>query len=204
MDGAAALGCERLELCGVAPHLHIPQLSDGHARGIRRRIESRGLAAYCLTPEQVMYPVNVASPVDWLRTQSIAMFRRAAELCAELGVELLLLTQGRGLENEPVEAAWRRSVDAIGDIATYADTLGVTCVLDPLQRGVEPGQRLADAGGDARRDRLHPYRSSARHGGDGRGRRGHRQRLRRARRPHPPCASDRRPTEDVSVPERTF
>ncbi|MDQ1007062.1 protein FrlC [Streptomyces sp. V4I23] len=134
LDDAAALGREKLELWGIAPHLHIPQLNNADARSVRRRIEARGLAAYCLTPEQVMYPVNVASPVDWLRTQSIAMFHRAAELCAELGAELLLLTPGRGRENEPVEAAWHRSVDAIGAIAAYADTLGVTCVLEPLQR----------------------------------------------------------------------
>ncbi|GHB48373.1 AP endonuclease [Streptomyces viridiviolaceus] len=134
LDDAAALGREELELWGIAPHLHVPQVSDADVRGMRRRIEARGLAAYCLTPEQVMYPVNLASPVDWLRTQSIAMFRRAAEVCAELGSGKLLLTPGRGREDEPPGPAWRRSVDAIGDIAAYADTLGVTCVLEALQR----------------------------------------------------------------------
>ncbi|GIH93759.1 sugar phosphate isomerase/epimerase family protein [Planobispora siamensis] len=134
LDDAADLGRERLELWGIAPQLHIPRLSDAEARAIRRGAEARGLAVHCLTPEQVMYPVNVASPVTWLRAESIAVFRRAAELCAELGAELLLLTPGRGFENEPVEAAWRRSVDAIGEIAAYAGTLGVTCVLEPLQR----------------------------------------------------------------------
>ncbi|MFV0131957.1 sugar phosphate isomerase/epimerase family protein [Streptomyces sp. HMX87] len=134
LDDAVALGREKLELWGIAPHLHIPQVGNAEARDLRRRIEERGLAAYCLTPEQVMYPVNVAAPADWLRAQSIALFRRAAELCVELGAEKLLLTPGRGGESEPVDAAWRRSVDAIGDIAAYADSLGVTCVLEPLQR----------------------------------------------------------------------
>ncbi|AIS02147.1 sugar phosphate isomerase/epimerase family protein [Streptomyces glaucescens] len=134
LDDAVALGRERLELWGIAPHLHIPRVGDAEARDLRRRIEERGLSAYCLTPEQVMYPVNVASPVGWLRAWSIALFRRAAEICAELGAEKLLLTPGRGGEDEPVDAAWRRSVDAIGGIAAYADTLGVTCVLEPLQR----------------------------------------------------------------------
>ncbi|MGP4095288.1 sugar phosphate isomerase/epimerase family protein [Nonomuraea sp. KM90] len=64
----------------------------------------------------------------------MAVFRRAAELSAELGAELLLLTPGRGFEDEPVEAGWRRSADAIGEIAEYARTLGVTCVLEALQR----------------------------------------------------------------------
>ncbi|MFC5946529.1 TIM barrel protein, partial [Micromonospora harpali] len=134
LDDAADLGREQVELWGIAPQLHVPQLSDAEARAIRRRAESRGLTVRCLTPEQVMYPVNVASPVTWLRAASIGMFRRAAELCAELGAELLLLTPGRGFENEPVEAAWRRSADAIGETPAYAGTLGVTCVVEPLQR----------------------------------------------------------------------
>ncbi|MGI5282324.1 sugar phosphate isomerase/epimerase family protein [Nonomuraea polychroma] len=134
LDDAADLGREQLELWGVAPHLHVPRLSGAEAREIRRAAAARGLVVRCLTPEQVMYPVNVASPVSWLREGSIAMFRRAAELCAELGAELLLLTPGRGFEDEPVAAAWRRSADAIGEIAAYARTLGVTCVLEALQR----------------------------------------------------------------------
>ncbi|MFM9372722.1 sugar phosphate isomerase/epimerase family protein [Streptomyces sp. Da 82-17] len=134
LDDAAGLGRERLELWGVAPHLYVPEVTDAQARALRRRIEGRGLAAYCLTPEQVMYPVNVASPDAPLRDRSIAMFRRAAELCVELGAEKLLLTPGRGREDEPVGAAWRRAVDAIGEITAYAERLGVGCVLEPLQR----------------------------------------------------------------------
>ncbi|MGR6917859.1 sugar phosphate isomerase/epimerase family protein [[Actinomadura] parvosata] len=134
LDDMAELGRERLELWGIAPHLYVPELSDAEARAIRRRAESRGLTVACLTPEQVMYPVNLASPDTALRARSVAMFRRAAELCAELGAELLLLTPGRGFEDEPVPAAWRRSAEAIGEIAAYAGTLGVTCVLEALQR----------------------------------------------------------------------
>lgn len=134
LDDMADLGREKLELWGIAPHFHIPRLTDADARSVRRLAAARGLRTHCLTPEQVMYPVNVASPVPWLRTESIRMFRRAAQLCAELGAELLLVTPGRGDENEPADVAWRRSVEAVGDIAAYADTLGVECVLEPLQR----------------------------------------------------------------------
>ncbi|GAA4906630.1 protein FrlC [Nonomuraea thailandensis] len=134
LDDMARLGRERLELWGIAPQLHVPELSDAGARAVRRRAGSRGLTVACLTPEQVMYPVNLASPDTGLRARSVAMFRRAAELCAELGAELLLLTPGRGFEDEPASYAWRRSADAIGEITAYAGTLGVTCVLEALQR----------------------------------------------------------------------
>ena len=134
LDDMVELGRERVELWGIAPHLHVPQVSIEEARGIRRRLAERGLAVHCLTPEQVIYPVNVASPIAWLRESSIAMFRHAAELCLELEAPLLFLTPGRGFEDEPTDAAWRRSVDAIGEIAGHAASLGIDCVLEPLQR----------------------------------------------------------------------
>ncbi len=134
LDDLAALGRTRMELWGVAPHAHVPWLSDAEARGIHRAAADRGIAIACLTPEQVMYPVNVASPDTRLRSSSIAMFRRAAELAVELGAGLLFLTSGRGGEAEPREAGWTRAVDAIGEIAGYAARLGLDCVLEPLQR----------------------------------------------------------------------
>lgn len=133
-DDLADLGRKRVELWGIAPQFHVPWASDAEARGIRRLAADRGLEIVCLTPEQVMYPVNVASPDTRLRAASVAMFRRAAELAVELGATRLFLTPGRGFESEPVEAARRRAVDAIGEIAGYAARLGLDCVLEPLQR----------------------------------------------------------------------
>src|SRR5699024_5938098 len=69
-----------------------------------------------------------------IRDASIALMRRAADICAELEIPLLFLTSGRGFENESREEAWARSVDALGQITSYAADLGVTCVLEPLQR----------------------------------------------------------------------
>ncbi|WP_327043784.1 sugar phosphate isomerase/epimerase [Microbispora sp. NBC_01189] len=114
LDDSADLGREEVELWGVAPHFHVPWVSDAEARAVRRRVESRGLRVRCLTPEQVMYPVNIASPDTRLRAASIAMFRRAAELCAELGAGLLLLTPGRGHEDPVVE----RCLTAVRDALT--------------------------------------------------------------------------------------
>lgn len=146
LDDMAELGRTRLELWGIAPHAHVPRMSGADARNIRTAAASRGLEVACFTPEQVAYPVNIAAADDDLRTQSVAMFRRAAEVAVELGAPLLFLTSGRGREDEPRDAAWRRAVDALGDIAAYASSLGLDCVLEPLQR-VESNlvTRAADA-----------------------------------------------------------
>ncbi len=134
LDDMVMLGRRKLELWGIAPHLHIPQLDHAALRLIRTQLDDRQLEVHCVTAEQVMYPVNLASPVPWLRENSIALLRRTAEVCAELQAPLLFLTPGRGFENEKTQSAWQRSVDAVGEIASYAGTLGVACVLEPLQR----------------------------------------------------------------------
>lgn len=133
-DDMAALGRTEFELWGVAPHAHVPWLTDAEARAIRDAAAERGLRIACFTPEQVAYPVNIASPSRRLREESIAMFHRAAEITVELGAGMLFLTSGRGGEDERRDAGWARAADAIGDIAGYAQALGLECVLEPLQR----------------------------------------------------------------------
>ena len=134
LDDMVTLERTHVELWGIAPHLHIPQLGADDIRRIKRMLRERELSVACLTPEQVAYPVNIASPVDWLRLSSIDMFRRAADLCTELGSPLLFLTAGRGFEDEPRSEAWERSAHSLRSIADYAASRGVRCVLEPLQR----------------------------------------------------------------------
>jgi len=96
LNDMATLERQHVELWGIAPHLHIPQLAADDLARVKRKLRERELSVVCLTPEQVMYPVNLASPVDWLRESSIALFRRAVEVCVELESPLLFLTAGRG------------------------------------------------------------------------------------------------------------
>ncbi|SCZ61406.1 protein FrlC [Arthrobacter sp. UNCCL28] len=134
LDDMVELGRTEVELWGIAPHLYIPQVDSAHLLKVRRQLRERELAVNCLTPEQVAYPVNIASAEKWLRDQSVQLFLRAAEVCSELESPLLFLTAGRGYEDQPVEAAWARSVEALQTITQRAAELGVNCVLEPLQR----------------------------------------------------------------------
>ncbi|MBT2585071.1 sugar phosphate isomerase/epimerase [Arthrobacter sp. ISL-95] len=134
LDDMTELGRNTVELWGIAPHLHIPQVDSAHLQKVRKQLLERGLAVSCLTPEQVAYPVNIASGEEWLKDQSLQLFLRAAEVCSELESPLLFLTTGRGYEDQPAEVAWARSVEALQTITQHAAHLGVACVLEPLQR----------------------------------------------------------------------
>jgi protein FrlC len=127
-------GMTEIELWGIAPHLDLFHASEARVDRVRRVLADNGLSTWCFTPEQVLYPINIASGDAELRRDSIDRFRRAADICALLGGRYLFLTPGRGFENEDRQAAWARSVEALREIALHARGIGVRCLLEPLQR----------------------------------------------------------------------
>jgi protein FrlC len=134
LNDMVELGRTKMELWGIAPHLYIPDAGKHDVRNVLQLLRERELSVACITPEQVAYPVNIASGETWLREASVQLFLRAAEICSDLESPLLFLTSGRGYEDEPLEPAWERSVLALQSITERASELGVSCVLEPLQR----------------------------------------------------------------------
>ncbi len=134
LNDMVELGRRKVELWGIAPHLHIPNADKHEVRNVLKLLCERELSVACITPEQVAYPVNIASGADWLRESGLQLFLRAAEISSDLESPLLFLTSGRGYEDEPSEPAWERSVLALQAITERASELGVSCVLEPLQR----------------------------------------------------------------------
>ncbi|ESY15979.1 MULTISPECIES: sugar phosphate isomerase/epimerase family protein [unclassified Mesorhizobium] len=127
-------GLLEIELWGIAQHLDLFHATDARVESIRRVLADNELSAWCFTPEQVLYPINIASGDAALRQDSIERFCRAADICAALGARYLFLTPGRGYESEPRQPAWDRAVGSIGEIARRAAANGVRCLLEPLQR----------------------------------------------------------------------
>jgi protein FrlC len=127
-------GMREIELWGVAQHLDLFHADDARVESVRRTLADHGLQTWCFTPEQVIYPINIASGDAELREASVRRFCRAADIVATLGGRYLFLTSGRGYETEPAEEAWKRSVESLARIAAHAGRLGIRCLLEPLQR----------------------------------------------------------------------
>jgi protein FrlC len=128
------LGFKELELWGIAPHLDLFCSNDQRVEQVRTILADNGLSTRCYTPEQVLYPINIASGDLTFRQKSIDLFFRAADIAAALGAKYLFLTSGRGFEDEHAEKGWERSVEAIDLIAHRASRNGLRCLLEPLQR----------------------------------------------------------------------
>lgn len=133
LEDAVSLGFEAIEIWGIAPHLHVGQVDSADLRAISRELATRKLKLACFTPEQILYPVNIASEEPWLREDSIRFFKRAVEICAELECPYLFLTSGAGYQNRDREEAWKRSAASLAEIVDYAQAKGVIGVLEALQ-----------------------------------------------------------------------
>jgi protein FrlC len=133
LDGMAELGLHEIELWAVAGHYDFLGGGEEETQRVAGRLAASDIRVHCLTVEQVMYPINVAAADRGLARRSIDHFRRAADVAASWGTPLLFLTSGRGVRDEPREAAWERAVAAVAEIVSHAAQQDVTCVLEPLQ-----------------------------------------------------------------------
>lgn len=132
LDDVAASGVKRVELWGAAPHFYIGDRSLADAAAFARDLRNRGLSLVCFTPEQCVYPVNIAAPERDLRERSICYFMDSLEMSAAMESPALLVTPGTGYVSEPEAQARDRSVDALGRIAARAGELGITLFLEAL------------------------------------------------------------------------
>lgn len=152
LDDMVALERRELELWGIAQHVDLLELTVSAVRKLKTELDARGLRVACVTPEQIMYPVNFASTDTAIIARTQRMFTNASELCAELGGDLVFLTPGWGWEGEPVHEAQQRAAAQLHGIAEHAAGLGLRCVLEALQRhesnlgvGIEQLSAVLDA-----------------------------------------------------------
>jgi protein FrlC len=109
-------------------------MSISDIRKAKREIDRRDLSIVCFTPEQCVYPINIAAKEDDIREKSMNYFKKSAVAAKELGAPLLLVTPGWGYENEPKEEAWKRSQESLEKLTNLAAELDLVLALEPLTR----------------------------------------------------------------------
>ena len=77
VEKLSAMGFAQMELWGVAPHLDL--FHDNHAQlaEVKAILRDNGMTVRCFTPEQVLYPINIASGDRGYREASVERFLRA-------------------------------------------------------------------------------------------------------------------------------
>lgn len=134
LDSLERIGAGRIEFYACFPHFHIDDVDSGDLRILRKKLRDRGLSVECFTPEQCLYPVNIAAKNVNARKRSLDVFKKTIWYAAELGSSYVVALAGYGTLDEEESCAWSRSVESLRILGDVAESCGVTLVLETSPR----------------------------------------------------------------------
>jgi protein FrlC len=134
LESMKRLEQKEIELWGAGPHLFQDDFSEQMMHSLYKKIKNYGLRVICYTPEQCMYPINIASSDPIIRKRSIAYLTRSLEIASQMEAPKALITTGQGYRDESKEDAWNRCVEALSILGGKAEQLGVTIVFEHLTK----------------------------------------------------------------------
>ncbi|MFS0724340.1 TIM barrel protein [Paenibacillus sp. 1P07SE] len=145
LDSMKRLEVDAIELWAAEPHMYVGDLSAARLRHIRNEIVSRELQVVCFTPEQCVYPVNIAARDAQLRERSMQYFKKSLAIAAELESPLLLVVPGSGFYNEQKEEGFHRSTESLQLLGEEAATYGIHIVMETRSKfGTNLVNNIAD------------------------------------------------------------
>lgn len=134
LDAMERFGVHKIEIWGGSPHLYYEDVGPRALRQMRKDIASHGCSVSAYTPEQVLYPYNLAAREDAIRARSVEYFKKNIHIAAQLGAPLLVISAGWGYLNEDREKVLDRSRSSLGELAAYAQDEGEILALEPLTK----------------------------------------------------------------------
>lgn len=135
LDDAVRYDVKHVEIWGAAPHFHLEDMTYTDVKKIRREITSRGLGVACLTPEQCIYPINLAAAELSERRRSQKFFEDYIRIACEIGADKMLVTSGWGyFDGSNQEDAWKYAREGLYDLAECAKQHGLKLALEVLRK----------------------------------------------------------------------
>ncbi|MBY0095053.1 TIM barrel protein [Priestia aryabhattai] len=128
------LGISSIELWAGEPHMYVYRNALSNIRSIRKEIKSRDMNIVCYTPEQCVYPYNIAALDSQWRKESINYFIENLYAALELETNMMLITSGIGDFSVSKEESWKFASDSIFQLSKIAEKEGINLALEPLTK----------------------------------------------------------------------
>ena len=128
------LGINTIELWGATPHFYSDDASFFETCALQKKLAQRGFTVSCVTPEQVMYPINIGAVNRDERARSIDFFRRHIDIANILQTPRMLVTSGRCNLDDDKSDCFKYCVDSLQELGYYAGRRGVTIAFETLTR----------------------------------------------------------------------
>ncbi|TXK85964.1 TIM barrel protein [Paenibacillus sp. N3.4] len=134
LESMSYIGVDHIELWAGEPHLYVNRNILGNIRNIRKQMKSREMKIVCYTPEQCIYPYNIAASDSHWRQKSVDYFIENLYAALELETDMMLITSGIGDFTVSQEESWKYASDSIFQLSKVAEREGVTLALEPLTK----------------------------------------------------------------------
>lgn len=133
LDSMYEEGIYNIELWGGSPHIYYEDLRPDTIRSLKKELRIRNQKIIFYTPEQCMYPINIASDIKEIRERSIEYFKRNIEIANFLECDKMLVTSGTGYFDGTNHKAWEISVSSLQELTHYSEKYGITLGLEVLR-----------------------------------------------------------------------
>lgn len=134
LDCMDRLEISSIELWAGEPHLYVYRNTLENVRKLRREMKSRNMNIVCYTPEQCVYPFNIAATDAHWRAESICYFKENLYAALELDANMMLITSGIGDFSLSEEESWKYASDSIFQLSKVAEEEGMLLAIEPLTK----------------------------------------------------------------------
>lgn len=135
LESMKKCGINGIDFWGAEPHYynHGDEKSKERLIEIKDLIDEYGMHVVVYTPETLAYPYSYSHPDDIVRDKTVEYMMRAIDDAKVLNCNQVFLNSGCGLRDLDREESFERLINSVKRIAMYAESQGVTLLLEQLQ-----------------------------------------------------------------------
>ncbi len=130
LDSLERMGGSHMEFYACYPHLHVDDAGISQVKAVKKQLRDHHLTPICFTPEQCLYPVNIASRDVTARKRSLEIYVKSMEFASEMDIQLCQFLSGFGCLDEKDEDIWKRAVESVSYLGRIAEGYGLTIALE--------------------------------------------------------------------------
>ena len=133
LDNMVRCGIQSLEMWCGAPHYILDPYHVSDISPLRRMASERGLKFVSLTTTSMQWQHQFGAPGKERQKLAVDYYKNGVRVAAELGCPVMSINSGWGYWDESKSEGMKRSMDAITQVADFAQQQGVTLAMETLQ-----------------------------------------------------------------------
>ena len=130
LNSLERMGGPYVEFYAAYPHFYLGDANPARIDVLAKKFKQHGLQVIDFCPENCTYPLNAASADPVVRARTLEQYVVAIQAAHALECPNCLFFPAIPLKDEDFDEVWKRGVEAFRYLADYAETYGVTLILE--------------------------------------------------------------------------